>query len=43
MCSWVFPYVLETAYLSHVCLFRVSRCSCMFAQVTVTVTVKLFK
>src|SRR5215217_9553719 len=38
--SWVFLTVPKTAYLSHLCLFRVSLCSPSFARATVTVTVK---
>jgi hypothetical protein len=41
--SWGFPTVPKTAYLSHLCLIRVSLCSPPFAQVAVTVTVKLIR
>jgi hypothetical protein len=39
--SWVFLTVRKAACLSHLCLFCVSLCLPSFAQVTVTVTVKL--
>jgi len=41
--SWVFLSVPKTAYLSHLCLFRVSLCSPSFARITVAVTVNLIR